>query len=127
MFINVGATGENIGLRVSDFIPSGYLNHTEYQQAGTDGGFTMMIIDNNGKGVHSYSWVHNWDWDQDAWAEEGAWYDAENSEFVTKDGDYDFPIPGGQGLFLSSPAYDDGDIEADAKFIYTFRWPIVAE
>ena len=114
-------------VKVSSLTPSGYLNHTEFYQAGTEGAFTMMIIDNNGRGVHTYSWTHEWDWEKDQWAEAGYWNDLENSSPVEKDGAYDFPIPGGQGLILTSPAYDDGDIEARAKFIYTFRWPIVAE
>ena len=116
-FINVGATGENVGAHVTDFVPTGYLNHEAYQYAGTDGDFTMAIIDNNGIGIHTYTWTHDWDWDDgEKWMPEGHWYDAQNRQFVEKGGALDIVIPAGTGLFMSAPTMDDGDIGSTFQF-----------
>ncbi len=117
-FINVGATGANTGLHVTDIKIKGYLDHEGFQDAGTDGDFTMMIIDKDGRGVHSYSYTHEWDWDTGAWAAAGGkWYDAEAGDFVTVGGALDIVIPAGQGLFFSAPTFDDGDTTAGNTFV----------
>ena len=120
-FINVGATGANTGLHVTDIKVKGYLDHEGFQYAGTDGDFTMMIIDNDGRGVHTYTYTHEWDWSKNGgagdWADEGYWVDFIAGEIVVKDGTYDIVIPAGQGLFFSAPTFDDGDTTAGNTFV----------
>ena len=82
----------------------------------------FKVIDKDGRGVKSYTWEHDFDWNEMGYVDgAGFWYDGFNNEVVVANGDYDWTVPAGQGLLWDAPELEkDGET---ANISFSFYYP----
>ncbi len=121
---NAFVTPTETGLKVSTLKPTGYLAFLDPDEMADFTQINFAIIDKDGRGVKSYTWVHEFDWSEMGYVEgAGYWNDDSTTTPVVPDSANDWAIPAGQGLLFDSPDLDESDANA-AKITFSFYYPL---
>ena len=98
-----------VAIKISSLKPTGYLNNANFERRGTDGDFSVQILNQEGRAIAIYNWKHTCN--KGTWAADAHWNDPSAHE-VVPGGDNDLTIQPGQGLWIFAPAHS-GDTGTD--------------
>ena len=107
-FVCVNGSAEK-GFWLSDLQPQGYLGNTDLEASGTDGDFTIQLLNTSGHTDIQYSWVHNSK--KKKWSGDGFWNDP-SAEPVIPHGENDYYFAPGSGLWTTCPDVSEDDSDA---------------
>ena len=116
-FVCVNGSAEK-GFWLSDLRPEGYLENTDLEESGTDGDFSIQLLDTSGFPAATYSWVH--ESKKKKWSGDGYWTDP-SYEQVIAHSDNDLQITSSMGLWIFAPDRSEDDSEAD--YFITVNYP----
>ena len=107
-----------VSIWLSDLIVEGYLDNTDLVASGTDGDFSIQLLNKSGHTSAKYSWVHASK--KKKWSGDGYWNDP-SAEPVIAHSDNDLQITSSMGLWIFAPDRSDDDPEAD--YFITVNYP----
>ena len=116
-FVCVNGSAEK-GFWLSDLRPEGYLENSDLVSSGTEGDFSIQLLNTSGHTTSTYSWVHASK--KKKWSGDGYWNDP-SFEPVIAHSDNDLQITSSMGLWITTPDRSEDDPEAD--YFITVNYP----
>lgn len=104
---------------LSDLIPTGYEDNADLiENLGTDGDFSLQILDASGLATDTYSWVHSVK--KGNWLDDAHWNDPSFDEVIPH-GANDLQITPSMGLWMTAP--DKSEDDPAAVYSITVNYP----